>query len=362
MIRHSHSPLNTAIAVSLVALAACERAPTDPAAPEPQAKTLDAPSLSPLAASATWTLDAPMPTARRSLKAATVNGVIYAIGGYAYVPATGLFQIRPKVEAYHTASNTWTLRKALPEPLNPNGATNINGKIYVAGGQSIGGFSKALYVYDPTTNVWTRKADMPFTVAYSAGQQGTISGKLYVYAGVTINPDGSAGPQRFFRYNPATNTWATLGTPSYARTGGTSGVINGRFYLIGGLLPAGRFGAGKAYDVHIYDPATGWTKKPLGQYGLDSRDLASAPQGGKLYLVGTNYSDDCIYDVSAIYDPASNTLLGFYSRAPLRGYAAGAAARGQFFVIGGANYEPPSTYGCGTGNGSLTGEVRAYTP
>jgi N-acetylneuraminic acid mutarotase len=348
MIRHS--PLNTTIVVSLLVLAACERAPTDLTAPEPQAKTLDAPSLSPLAASATWTLDAPMPTARRSLKAATVNGIIYAIGGFS-----------TKVEAYDVASNTWTLKKALPEPLAPNGATNINGKIYVAGGQSTERYSKALYVYNPTTNGWTRKADMPFTVASLAGQQGAINGKLYVYAGVTINPDGSVGPHRFSRYNPATNTWATLGRPSYARRGGASGVINGRFYLVGGTVPTSRNGWGKAYDVHIYDPATGWSKKPLGQYGQDSWGLASAPQGGKLYIVGTNYSDYCYYDVSGVYDPASNTMLRFSSRAPLRWGAAGAAAKGQFFVIGGSDYEPDNG-GCGDGNGSLTGEVRAYTP
>jgi N-acetylneuraminic acid mutarotase len=334
--------LNT-IAVSLLALAGCERAPTDPTVP-----------LGALAATAGWTSDAPMPTARRHLKAATVNGVIYAIGGYGYVPATGLFQVRRKVEAYDVASNTWTTKTALPAPLNPTGATNIGGKIYVAGG-------RALYLYDPATDGWTRKADMPSTVALD-GQQGAINGKLYVYAGVTINPDGSPGPQRFFRYNPATDTWATLRTPSYARSGGASGVMNGRFYLIGGTLPTSRNGVGTAWDVHIYDPATGWTKRvPERSFGLGSGDLAYATLGGKLYIVGTHYTDSCTYGIGGIYDPASNTLSGFSSRAPLRAYAAGAAAKGQFFVIAGTDYEPIVYDVCGS-DGSLTGDVRAYTP
>ncbi len=351
------SPLNT-IAVSLLALAACERAPTDLTAPEPPTKTLDAPGLGPLAATAGWTSDAPMPTARQYLKTATVNGVIYAIGGYGYVPATGLFQIRRKVEAYDVASNTWTVKTALPAPLIPNGATNIGGKIYVAGGQG----SKALYIYNPTANGWTRKADMPFMVAAFAGQQGAINGKLYVYAGMTINPDRSPGPQRFFRYDPATNIWTTLRTPSYARSGGASGVMNGRFYLIGGTLPTSRNGVGTAWDVHIYDPATGWTKRvPERSFGLASGDLAYATLGGKLYIVGTHYTDSCTYGVGGIYDPASNTLSGFSSRAPLRAYAGGAAAKGQFFVIGGTNYEPIVYDICG-GDGRLTGDVRAYTP
>jgi N-acetylneuraminic acid mutarotase len=319
------------------------------------------PAVSLLETSGTWTTKAPMPTPRSHLKAATVNGVIYAIGGFGYAPAAGGYLIRSKVEAYDVASNSWTVKKALPEPLEPNGATNINGKIYVAGGLSNERYSKALYVYDPGTNVWTRKADMPFTVAgYSAGHQETINGKLYVYAGVTVNADGSEGPHRFFRYNPATNTWTTLSRPSYARRGGASGVVNGRLYLVGGTLPTSPSGQGYAYDVHVYDPATGWTKVPLGVTGI-SRRLAYATLGGKIYLVGSSYYDGCEYRSAGIYNPATNTLGSFASLfASSRANAAGAAAKGQFFVIGGENYEPDAS-GCGLG-GEVTGNVKAYTP
>ena len=129
-------------------------------------------------------------------------------------------------------------------------------------------------------------------------------------------------------------------------------------HWIGGRLVAGTSGR----VGPVYDPATGWTKRvPERSFGLDSWDLAYATLGGKLYIVGTNYSDYCYYDVSGVYDPASNTMLRFSSPAPLRSGAAGAAAKGQFFVIGGSDYEPDNG-GCGDGNGSLTGEVRAYTP
>jgi N-acetylneuraminic acid mutarotase len=227
-------------------------------------------------------------------------------------------------------------------------------------------FSKALYVYDPANNLWTRKADMPFTVArYSAGHQETINGKLYVYAGVTINSDGSEGPHRFFRYNPATDSWTNLSRPSYARRGGASGVVNGRLYLVGGTLPASPSASGLAYDVHIYDPATGWTKIPLGLTGI-TRRLAYATLGGKIYLVGSSFDWDsgengCEFRSAGIYNPATNTYSGFASLfASSRANAAGAAAKGQFFVIGGENYEPDSS-GCGLG-GAVTGDVKAYTP
>jgi N-acetylneuraminic acid mutarotase len=147
-----------------------------------------------------------------------VNGVVYAIGGYVSEP-TGL-QVQARVDAYDVASNTWRQKRPLPEASLPHGATAINGRIHVAGGWTDSRLSKRLYVYDPATDTWTRRADLPFTIDRYAGHQATIGGKLYVYAGVTVNADGSKGARRFLRYDPATNKWASLARPSYARLGG----------------------------------------------------------------------------------------------------------------------------------------------
>lgn len=296
-----------------------------------------------------WTSETPMTSSRQNAKAATVNGVIYVIGGGSRT-----------VEAYNPTTKTWTTRRPLPEPLSPTGATNINGKIYVAGGfYGYSRVSRALYVYNPLTNAWVRKADLPSAIQRFAGHQGAISGKLYVYAGVTINPDGTVGPHRFFRYNPATNSWATLAPPGYARDEGASGVIDGRFYLIGGRLPTTRFGKGYAYDVHSYSPATGWTKKLLGPYSSDV-GLAYATLGKRLYMFGIVYSDGCYYNNSRIYDPTSHTLLRF-SSAPMRSNAVGAAAQGRFFLMGGGAWSVPSGDECGSFVGPTTA-VLAYTP
>ena len=332
-------------------LAACDREVTAPAAPEP------AEVRSELAgAAASWSLKAPLPKARSNAKAATVDGVVYVIGGMVSTPATGL-QVRARVDAYDVASNTWTPKKALPEALIPHGATSIKGKIYVAGGWTHERLSRRLYVYDPRTDSWTRKADMPFTIDRSAGHQGMIDGKLYVYAGVTVKGDGSPGPHRFFRYDPASNTWTTLGRPPYSRRGGASGVIDGKLYLVGGTLGTSQNGAS---DVHVYVPTAGWTTRALGLHDLDG-GLAYAPLGGKLYIVGTGSRDDCTYDVSKVYDPVSNSVSPFSPLPPRASRATGVAAKGQFFVLGGADIEPDDM-GCAWNTGRVTEEVWAYTP
>jgi N-acetylneuraminic acid mutarotase len=308
------------------------------------------------ATTAPWSLKAPLPKARSNAKAATVNGIVYVIGGMVSTPEAGL-QVRARVDAYDVVSNTWTSKKALPEALIPHGATSIEGRIYVAGGWTHERLSKRLYVYNPGTDTWTRKADMPFTIDRSAGHQGMIDGKLYVYAGVTVKADGLPGPHRFFRYDPAGNTWTTLNRPSYSRRGGAAGVIDGKLYLVGGTLSTTQKGAS---DVHVYDPTTGWTTRALGLHGLDG-GLAHAPIGDKLYIVGTDSRDDCTYDVSKVYDPVSNTLSPFSSLPPRASRATGVAAKGQFLVLGGADIEPDDM-GCAWNTGKVTEEVWAYTP
>ena len=135
-----------------------------------------------------WITRAAMPSNRTNLTAATVTNAtgqstVYAIGGLNPngVPVD-------KVTAYDVATNTWTFRRRLPWPLaESNGAGVISGKIYLTGGYSDGqgAFpSNRLLVYDPATNTWTGKHDMPRIGDQkwvgAGGVTGVINGKLYV--------------------------------------------------------------------------------------------------------------------------------------------------------------------------------------
>lgn len=347
------SRLSPALALSIFSLVSCtpDENPAAPSASEEMA----VPSFATAAAN-TWTTRAPMITPRAALKATAVNGIIYAIGGNR---ATNFF--RATVEAYDPTTNTWSSRRALPEQLQPTGATTLNGKIYVAGGFGSGGSSRALYVYDPAANSWTRKADMPYKGTRFGGHQGAISGQIYVYLGMTTNPDGTTGPQRFLRYNPATNTWATLKVPSFARAGGASVVSSGQFYLLGGKLPKNGGVTGEAADVHVYSVASNaWSKLPFhfgGHYS--TLEHAYATSRGKLYITGSDYADG--WDgVNVVYDPATHTADAIAPPHYARSDAAGAGVNGQFYAIGGYTCEQPTGYPCGPN--SLSGAVEAYTP
>jgi len=350
-----------ALAPSMAWVAACgdnSTGPTQPAEPTPSGPEL-------VVASNSWITRKNLPSVRRNLAVATVTNaagqsIVYAIGGL-----TDVYPVSPlrKVTAYNVATNTWTERRPLPVPLaSSNGAGVINGKIYVSGGFSTSGDAaptRALYAYDPGTNTWTRKHDLPtiggptkdWTVG-SNGVTGVINGKLYVvtrcssrvyYTEDDVCEGDLTGP-RLFRYNPVTDRWVTLAPPFPAATVHemvwtplAGGVIGGKFYVMGGDY-------GNKGRLSVYDPATNrWTvKNPL---GLARSGVATAVLGSKLYVMGGLRYDPIAnelqeLDVTIVYDPVTNLWTRRASMPSPRIYMAGTTVllngKPRIEVVGGA--------------------------
>ena len=322
------------LALGTLALAGCGNdTPTQPSTSSPPAGT------EPEAAvvSNAWIKRANMPGVRPYLTAATVTNtagqsIVYAIGGADFRGCDNCSGLPPRplntVTAYNVATNTWTSRRPLPVPLEyTNGAGVINGKIYVSGGYArypdknpaLFLSSSALYMYDPLTNAWSRKHDMPAVRStYSnevgnpgvGGVTGVIGGKLYVVTscmthrsygdeeGCIFAPSAAL----FFRYNPATDRWTTLPTPfpGGSQTPYAGGVIGGKFYVMHGWQ--------QGYtELSVYDPATNrWT--PRTPLGLGRPGAATAVLGGKLYVIGGDRYNDGVetVDITIVYAPVTD--------------------------------------------------------
>jgi N-acetylneuraminic acid mutarotase len=305
------------LTLGLLGLGACG----DSTSPTPETTAERTPTGPLLVASNTWTTKRPLLAARSYVHAATINHVIYVVGGMA---PDGF--PRATLQAYNVTTNTWSTRKPLPSPRAwMNGASVINGRLYVTGGYG----NKELFVYNPGTNTWARKTNMP--AGGGDGAQGVIAGLLYVYT-----PYGVHG--HFWRYSPATGKWSTLPTPPNLHDFPAGRVVGGKFYLAGG---ADEDNINRS-DLDVYDPRTNtWTTKaPMPWAGSG---MASAAIAGKLFVAeGVN---------AAVYDPGTNRWT---ARAPMRTartYAAGAAAGGRFFVIGGQS-----------ASADATAKVEVYTP
>jgi hypothetical protein len=124
-------PATVALA-AVLALGACgsETTPTGPATgPElynPGGGAAESSAgLAAILPSNTWGSATPMTTAREGLVTATVNGIVYAIGGAVAGKAV------QTVEAYDPATQTWSNHPNLPRRRDdPSGAAVIDGKIY----------------------------------------------------------------------------------------------------------------------------------------------------------------------------------------------------------------------------------------
>ena len=172
-------------------------------------------------------------TPRGFFSACTVNGKIYAIGGYS--PATGELNT---FEVFDPSTNKWstpkTKGKLIPWGAGGNSCPVINDKIYLVAGNGASSLSTAaVQVFDPSTNTWsTHTATGTFTPRLHMTAS-PLNGKIYVTGGTDDNGGVFNALEAF---DPSTNTWSTPKTTgAFApRAWFTSNVVNGKIYAIGG--------------------------------------------------------------------------------------------------------------------------------
>jgi N-acetylneuraminic acid mutarotase len=278
-----------------------------------------------------WTAKASMPTARYFPAAATIDGILYALGGQAGGGALAT------VEAYDPAGNTWTTKASMPTARVALGVAVVNGVLYAVGGQNgSGGLLATVEAYDPTSNTWTTKASMP-TARGNLGVA-AINGILYAVGGQ--GPGGALATVE--AYDPVGNTWTTKGSMPTARVSLGVAIVNGVLYAVGGYNSGGALAT-----VEAYDPASNtWTTQasmPTARGGLGVAAIS-----GVLYAVGGD-NNGILATVEA-YDPVGNTWTTKGSMPTARVYPGVAAINGMLYAVGGQN------------GGGVLATVEAYQP
>jgi len=167
-----------------------------------------------------WTTMESMPTARRGLGVAVVDGKIYAIGGFTsnYLGTN---------EMYDPETDTWTTKASMPNPRCRFAIAVVENKIYVIGGANPNGFSSVNQVYDPATDTWETLTSMPSSRAELCAS--VIDGKICVIGGGDL-----VSYDLNQIYDPATDTWTTgTAMPTPRQSLGVA-VLNDTLYAIGG--------------------------------------------------------------------------------------------------------------------------------
>src|SRR6266480_6922215 len=142
------------------------------------------------------------------------------------------------VYEYDPATDGWTKKKPMP--------------VLTAAGPAAWTQVDNAWEYDPVADSWKALAPMPTKrgspVAAVAGD------KIYVIGGATTSPgskETAVHPARphvsvgtVEEYDPATNTWRQRSSMPTPRNHATTGVVNGKVYVIGGRVGAAFISAG----------------------------------------------------------------------------------------------------------------------
>ncbi len=272
-------------------------------------------------ADGSWTTKATMPTSRASIGCATVNGIIYVIGGGNRIERT-----LSTVEAFDPVANTWTTKASLPFKMAGITTVGVNGKIYAIGGRMTSGLQmkETTYVfeYDPATDTWTSKAKMPMA-KYGFGAT-VVDGKIY-----TIGGFFGARVNTVEVYDPATDKWTSTTNMPTARENLGVEAIGDKIYAFGGTTVNG-----ETKIVEEYDTKTDtWTTKnnlPKARYSFKS-----VVANGKIYALGGNPNLSRYVEE---YDPLLDKWIYKTSIPTDRKNIGTAVANGKIYILGGYDY------------------------
>ncbi|ABX03583.1 MAG TPA: hypothetical protein DEF47_17495 [Herpetosiphon sp.] len=403
-------------------------------------------------ANPTWVSRAAMPNPRNHTAAGVVDGKIYAVGGQHGKAEESANQA--EVDRYDPATNTWTRVADMPIPKGHTSSSTFGyrGRLLVIGGSINGGTSGLasadVLMYDPKSDVWMKLVSLPayrktpvadvwnnklvVTTGGGYGQTDTtwignlpdswesngtmpvplgevasgiignkmyvvgqgnaatlrynlttgsysstttlaqralrgnhhaaevINGKFYLFGGLDNNSDGKVQI-----YDPVSNTWAMGADMPFAAGASSSAVINGYAYVAGGII-----NGSTTTRVARYDPvANTWTEVAAMPRGRNH--AASATDGSKLYVFGgrgpgsgdgNNVANG--FDTVQIYDPVANSWRSSMTDttiAPLPQARGGMGKAvyydGEFYIFGGETLD-----GAGAVTGNVYDRVDIYNP
>lgn len=260
-------------------------------------------------ADAQWTEVEPIPTAREHSGFAVLDSELYVLGGH--IQFFGVFGDHN--ESYDLATDTWTVRAPLPQPLYGAGAASALGQVFAIGGRTLSGSVVAVEAYNPLTDTWVNKA--PMTLGKDSFVTAEVNGIIYAIGGYLAPTDQRVADVQ--AYDPLLDQWTTLSPLNHARADAAGAAVGSKIYVFGGY-------DGNPYYldfVEEFDTTTGiWTdKSPM---PTARAVLRAAVLDGLIYVMGGN--NDTLTTLVEIYDPQTDSWSSGVSLPnPRGGFATG---------------------------------------
>ena len=269
-----------------------------------------------------WRQKADMPTARSCFSTGIVDGKIFAIGGRLQLETDEFGEISiSTVEMYDPKTDTWQRKADMPTRRSGVAVSVVDGKIYAIGGEKMKKVpmykhwiheAKGLptvEMYDPVTDRWTQKADMPTP---RKTRTCVVDGKIYAIGGLTVGPMVKKRGQlaTVEVYDPATDIWVTASRMHHARYWAALSVVNGEIYATGGTGPSASLSTSDPYlsSVEVFNPKTNQWRERTEMFTRKAGHSANFING-KIYVIGGSVWEDREYKYHStieIYDPVTD--------------------------------------------------------
>lgn len=234
-----------------------------------------------------------------------MGAIGFSVGNKGYLGTGGDFSggaYYDDLWEYNPVTDSWTQKANLPGPTRYRAvAYGVGSKGYVGTGYSGAGYND-WWEYDPAGNTWLQKANMGSFIRY--GATGFVLGNN-IYCGTGYN--GSAYTKDFWVYNTVTNIWTQK-----ADYGGQP-IIYGTGFAVGAH---GYIGTGVVLtpvqtavnDIWQYDTTTNiWTQKASLTGGIRSEAVGFSVSGYGYIATGTSDWGIGALDDCWRYDPINDT-------------------------------------------------------
>ncbi len=200
---------------------------------------------------------------------------------------------------YDPSTNVWSQKANYPG-LGIDGATgfSIDSFGYIGGGSSSSNFAlESFYQYNPSTDTWTAKASLPDSI------QGAFGFSLNSIGFIAGGSENGQNKKTTFAYDPSTNTWSLKDSMPFAMAYGVANIANGKGYC--GFGKSVGFNLDSFYE---YNPMLNkWQK--MADYRLTNSNLygnlCSFSINNKIY-VGDPRLNTGFHGAVAVYDPTTN--------------------------------------------------------
>ncbi|MEM1177010.1 MAG: DUF6519 domain-containing protein, partial [Acidobacteriota bacterium] len=233
-----------------------------------------------------WCRLAPMPRTDSRCHAASTPGFVW------------LIYESGEVWAYDVAGSCWQPGPALPAPRRGFSVASLDGVLYLVGGSERG--QHALR-FDPRVGQW--ELISPLRHRRSHLGVAALAGQLYAAGGL----EGQRASRRLEAYDPVLDRWADARPMPRGRFDLAAASVCGRVYALGGAVKPtlDRFGCRLVSTVEAYHPPSDRWLEHLAHLPSPRSEVAATSGGDRLFAAGGTSIAGPLDAVDG-YDPASD--------------------------------------------------------